>query len=55
MIAANSDAPFFAPQPSMSNQMLRAQASAYTASPALGAADRPPLPGTTSIVFCALS
>src|ERR1700681_3633706 len=36
---------------SMSAQMLRAHASAKTLSSALAVSDKPPLPGTTSMVF----
>ena len=40
---------------SMSAQMLRAHASAKTFSSSLAVSDKPPLPGTTSIVFWARS
>jgi hypothetical protein len=36
---------------SMSAQMLRAHASAKTLSSSLAVMDKPPLPGTTSMVF----
>ena len=36
---------------SMSAQILRAHASAKTLSSALAVSDKPPLPGTTSMVF----
>ena len=36
---------------SMSAQMLRAHASAKTLSSSLAVSDKPPLPGTTSMVF----
>jgi hypothetical protein len=44
-----------AAQASESAQMLRAQAIAYSPSSALAAVDRPPEPGTVSMVFCAAS
>jgi hypothetical protein len=40
---------------SMSAQMLRAHASAKMRSPSLAVRDKPPLPATTSMVFCARS
>jgi hypothetical protein len=40
---------------SMSAQMLRAHASAKTLSSSLAVSDKPPLPGTTSMVFWARS
>ncbi len=44
-----------ADQASVSAQMLRAQAMAYSPSSAVADADRPPEPGTVSMVFCVAS